>query len=128
MVAIKGPNGVVVDVPGSIASGLVRSGQHFYVSAPATSAVEPVVETVVQETVPVVETPVVSVVAVPEQSAIVPASDAPAEAPAQPAAPVEAPRGNASRDEFAAYATALGIEFDAEASRDEIRALVAGKE
>ena len=34
------------------------------------------------------------------------------------------PRGNASRDDWAAYATGRGIEFDENANRDEIRAAV----
>lgn len=36
---------------------------------------------------------------------------------------VERPRGNASRDAWAAYATALGVPVDADASRDDIREL-----
>lgn len=36
----------------------------------------------------------------------------------------ERPRGNASRDDWAAYATAHRVEFDENASRDEIRAAV----
>ena len=34
------------------------------------------------------------------------------------------PRGNASRDDWAAYAASRGIEFDENASRDELRAAV----
>lgn len=34
------------------------------------------------------------------------------------------PRGNASREEWATYAGSLGVEFDDEAKRDDIRAAV----
>jgi hypothetical protein len=48
----------------------------------------------------------------------------PAEAPV-PVAAAEAPKGNASRDEWAAYATAQGHDIDDTWSRDDIRDLFA---
>ncbi len=44
---------------------------------------------------------------------------------APPAAHAEAPKGNASRDEWAAYATARGHDINDEWSRDDIRDLFA---
>jgi hypothetical protein len=41
------------------------------------------------------------------------------------AATAEAPKGNASRDEWAAYATARGYDIDDEWGRDDIRDLFA---
>lgn len=34
------------------------------------------------------------------------------------------PKGNASRDEWASYADSLGVQYDAEAKRDDIKAAV----
>lgn len=36
----------------------------------------------------------------------------------------DAPKGNASREEWARYAESLGVEFDEDAKRDEIKAAV----
>lgn len=36
----------------------------------------------------------------------------------------QAPKGNASRDEWAAYADSLGVEYDEDAGRDDIKAAV----
>lgn len=59
------------------------------------------------------------------------ANDAAASVPSEadtvevPAAPTEVPKGNASRDEWAAYATAQGQAIDDTWTRDEIRDLFA---
>lgn len=45
-----------------------------------------------------------------------------------PVVPGEVPAGNASREEWAAYAIASGIEVPEDAKRDDIKALVAAKE
>lgn len=39
-----------------------------------------------------------------------------------------APKGNASRDAWAEYADSLGVEYEDEASRDDIKAAVAAHE
>jgi len=39
-----------------------------------------------------------------------------------------APKGNASRDAWAEYADSIGVEYDGEASRDDIKAAVAANE
>jgi hypothetical protein len=55
-------------------------------------------------------------------ASVTPEADAPEDSEA---AATEAPRGNASRDEWAAYATARGHDIDDEWSRDDIRDLFA---
>lgn len=46
-----------------------------------------------------------------------------AAAPA-PKSPTGAPKGNASRESWAEHADVIGVEFDPEATRDEIKAAV----
>ena len=58
-----------------------------------------------------------------DMGAIVEASEA-EKAPETPGGPVE-PAGNASREEWAAYADALGLSVDPGTGRDEIKQLVA---
>lgn len=87
LVYVKGPNGLVLGFPKSVADGLVRHPDHKKVEAP--KAAEP--------------------------------------APVEPVAPVEdpAPAGNASKDDWYAYALAhgkTGADLDGLGQR-EIRAL-----
>lgn len=117
MVHVVGPSGLVIDLEDGMAACLVDAGHASYADVPVVETVPAALtEKVIGEAEPVpvgVESePGAEVVAGTVVETV----------------PADAPRGNASREEFAAFATALGIEFDADASRDEIRALVAGKE
>lgn len=117
MTKIVGPSGVVIDINHDMATCLVDAGHARFVknAAPVIAAEAPTVPVQVGEPVQPAEATL----------PLTPAAPSPTEESATaPVVAAEAPRGNASRDEFAAYATKLGIAFDEDATRDEIRALV----
>ncbi len=106
--SVVGPNGVVYsDIPYATAFGLVDGGHAKFVTAEGGDP-EPESDSGEESTTGPEQTDNTE----PEQSS-------------EPAkvAPEGAPRGNASREEFAAYAESLGIEVPEGATRDEIRAL-----
>ncbi|MCS3426750.1 hypothetical protein [Leucobacter aridicollis] len=117
MTKIVGPSGVVIDINHDMATCLVDAGHARFVknAAPVVAADAPTVPVQVGEPGQPAEAPQPLTPAVPPP---------PEEPPTAPVVAADAPRGNASREEFAAYATNLGIAFDEDATRDEIRALV----
>lgn len=99
MTRIVGPNGFVFEVEQTVAEGLVDGGHARYVADAPADADEP--EGAVPDTAPSAPT-------VTEMTA--------------EAEPPVTPKGNASAEEWGAYATAHGKDI-AGLSRDEIRAL-----